>query len=181
VLQIGRSLVRSQLVSVDFSLTKSFRSHYGPGVDSASNRNEYREYFLGGEGCRCVRLTILPSCAVVTKSGNLNFLEPSGSVQACKGTDLPFLLAGGAWSTPRPGRFTPEKDTRYIFYRRLGMQVRKISPHTGIRCNYLPNRSESLYRPSYPGPHSNCTMYCTEQLAVTSHSNGGVSLSNIAQ
>jgi len=26
---------------------KSFRSHYGPGVDSASNRNEYREYFLG--------------------------------------------------------------------------------------------------------------------------------------
>ena len=26
---------------------KSFWSHYGPGVDSASNRNEYQEYFLG--------------------------------------------------------------------------------------------------------------------------------------
>ena len=26
---------------------KSFRLHYGPGVDSASNRNEYQEYFLG--------------------------------------------------------------------------------------------------------------------------------------
>jgi len=26
---------------------KSFRWHYGPGVDSASNRNEYQEYFLG--------------------------------------------------------------------------------------------------------------------------------------
>ena len=26
---------------------KSFRSHYGPGIDSASNRNEYQEYFLG--------------------------------------------------------------------------------------------------------------------------------------
>jgi len=26
---------------------KSFRSHYGPGVNSASNRNEYQEYFLG--------------------------------------------------------------------------------------------------------------------------------------
>ena len=25
----------------------SFRSHYGPGVDSASNRNEYQDYFLG--------------------------------------------------------------------------------------------------------------------------------------
>jgi len=31
-----------------------------------------------------------PSCAVVTKSGNLNFLEPSGPVQACNGTALPF-------------------------------------------------------------------------------------------
>ena len=30
-----------------------------------------------------------PSCAVVTKSRNLNFLEPSGPVQACNGTDLP--------------------------------------------------------------------------------------------
>jgi len=26
---------------------KSFRSHCGPGVDSASNRNEYQEFFLG--------------------------------------------------------------------------------------------------------------------------------------
>jgi len=33
-----------------------------------------------------------PSCAVVTKSGNLNFLEPSGPVQACNGTALPLPL-----------------------------------------------------------------------------------------
>ena len=33
-----------------------------------------------------------PSCAFVTKSGSLNFLEPSGPVQACNGTALPFLL-----------------------------------------------------------------------------------------
>ena len=26
---------------------KSFRSDYGPGVDSVSNRNEYQEHFLG--------------------------------------------------------------------------------------------------------------------------------------
>jgi len=26
---------------------KSFRSHYGRGVDSAFNRNEYQEFFLG--------------------------------------------------------------------------------------------------------------------------------------
>ena len=34
-------------VSGFFIDIKSFRSHYGPGVDSASNRNEYQEYFLG--------------------------------------------------------------------------------------------------------------------------------------
>ena len=45
-----------------------------------------------GKGGRCVRLTTLPpSCAVVMKSGNLNFLEPSGPLHACNGTALPFL------------------------------------------------------------------------------------------
>jgi len=47
----------------NFPLTLSFRSHYGPGVDSASNRNEYQEYFLGRKVGRCVGLTTLPpSC-----------------------------------------------------------------------------------------------------------------------
>jgi hypothetical protein len=35
--------------------------------------------------------TIPPSCAVVKKSGNLNFLETSGPLQACNGTALHFL------------------------------------------------------------------------------------------
>jgi len=35
-----------------------------------------------------------PSCAVVTKSGNLNFLQPSGPVQACNGTALPLNVVG---------------------------------------------------------------------------------------
>ena len=48
--------------------------------------------FPGGKGGRRVRLTTLPpSCAVVMKSGNLNFLESSGPVQACNGTALPFI------------------------------------------------------------------------------------------
>ena len=34
-------------VSGFFIDVKFFRSHYGPGVDSASNRNEYQEFFLG--------------------------------------------------------------------------------------------------------------------------------------
>ena len=34
-------------VSGFFIDMKTFRSHYDPGVDSASNRKEYQEYFLG--------------------------------------------------------------------------------------------------------------------------------------
>ena len=42
------NLVRSQLVLLEFFFDiKSFRLHYGPGVDSTSNRNEYQEHFLG--------------------------------------------------------------------------------------------------------------------------------------
>jgi len=35
-------------VSLEFFIDVILRPHYGPGVDSASNRNEYQEYFLGG-------------------------------------------------------------------------------------------------------------------------------------
>jgi len=42
----------------------SYQPHYGPGVDSASNRIEYQKYFLGDKGGRCVGLkTLPPSCA----------------------------------------------------------------------------------------------------------------------
>ena len=34
-------------VSGFFIAIKSFQLHYGSGVDSASNINEYQEYFLG--------------------------------------------------------------------------------------------------------------------------------------
>jgi len=34
-------------MSLEFFIDiKSFRSHYDSGIDSASNRNEYQEYFL---------------------------------------------------------------------------------------------------------------------------------------
>ena len=47
-----------------FIVIKSFRSHYGPVVDSDSNRNEYQGHFLGKAD------NLPPSCAVVTKCGN---------------------------------------------------------------------------------------------------------------
>ena len=55
--------------------------HYGPGIDSTSNRNEYHEYFLGGKGCRCVRLTTLPpSCADCLEIWEP---QPSGTLRVC--------------------------------------------------------------------------------------------------
>ena len=58
-----------------------------------------------GKCGRCVRLTTLPPpCAIVIKSGNLNFLEPSGPLQACNGTAFTFcaqgLNPGGWWYFP---------------------------------------------------------------------------------
>jgi hypothetical protein len=49
----------------NFSLTNSFQQqHYDPEVDSASNINEYQEYFLMVKGGRCLGLKNLPlSCA----------------------------------------------------------------------------------------------------------------------
>ena len=79
MLQNGKSLVRSQMVSLEFFIYHNSSDRtMAPGVDSASNRNEYQKHFLGDKGGRCVRLTTSPpSCAVVMKSGNLNPLMPN--------------------------------------------------------------------------------------------------------
>ena len=74
-----------------FHLHHSFRPSYGPWVDSASNRNEYQEYFLGvkaagAQGWQSYRLHV----PMVLKSGNLSLLEHSGPVEACNGIDLTF-------------------------------------------------------------------------------------------
>jgi hypothetical protein len=59
MLQAGRS---RDLVPIRwlFQFTSSFQPHYGPGVDSASKRNEYQESSSGVMGRRHVSLTTLP-------------------------------------------------------------------------------------------------------------------------
>jgi len=81
-LQAGRSRVRFRIASLAFFIDISL-PHYGPGVDSACNRNEYQEYFLGGKGGRCVRLTNLPP----SFSDCLEIWEPHppGIIRACPG------------------------------------------------------------------------------------------------
>jgi hypothetical protein len=62
------------------------------------------------------------------------------------------------WLAPRPGRFTPGKETRYPLYRRLGgpqgpvwTTAENLAP-TRIRSPDRPASSESLYRLIYPDP-----------------------------
>ena len=43
---VNRKVAGSIPDGVMVSLTQSFQPQYCPGVDSASNRNEYQEYFL---------------------------------------------------------------------------------------------------------------------------------------
>jgi hypothetical protein len=61
----------------------SFQLQYGPGVDSAPNKNDYQEYFLGAKCSQCVRLTILPlSCADCLEIWEP---QPAGALRACPG------------------------------------------------------------------------------------------------
>ena len=64
-------------VSGFFIDIKSFRSHHGPGVDSASNINEYREYFVGVK--TAVRLTTYHHPAPLSRNlGTLTSWNPLG-------------------------------------------------------------------------------------------------------
>jgi len=56
---------------------------------SACNRNEYQEYFLGGEGSHCIGLRALPLsgavCLEIWKP------QPPGTLRACPGLCRDFI------------------------------------------------------------------------------------------
>jgi len=87
-----KSRVRFPMVSLEFFMTQSFLPHCGPGVDWASNRNEYQEYFLGDKGGRCVGLTILPP----SHDACLETWEPQnpGTLRVCPVAGLDDLEKG---------------------------------------------------------------------------------------
>jgi hypothetical protein len=82
-LQAGKARVRFPMVSLGIFTDIILPAALWSWVVSASNRNEYLEYFLGAKGGPCVGMTTLPpSCADC-----LEIWEPQhpGHLSACPG------------------------------------------------------------------------------------------------
>jgi len=85
----------------NFSVTKSFRLHYGPQVNSASKRNSTRNIAWGvmaasAYGWQSDHLHVL----IVLKLGSLTLLEPSVPVQAWRGIALILSLCYSSQNNP---------------------------------------------------------------------------------
>jgi len=96
------SYARWQWLSKDllawFSLVYSFTPYYGSGDHSVSDRNEYKEYVVGGKDGRCVGLTSLPSsCEDFLQILKEWISKPSGPVQTCIGIALPVPIGTNRW------------------------------------------------------------------------------------
>jgi hypothetical protein len=90
MLQAGRSWVQA-LMRWIFQLIWPFQPHYGPRVDSASNRNECQESSWGIKDGRRVRLTSLPP------SMSLNISQPYEPPWPITEIALPFYYS---WVMP---------------------------------------------------------------------------------
>ena len=116
---------------------KSLRSHYGPRVDSASNRNEYQEYFLGVKGGRCVRLTTYHYPVPLSRNlGTLSSWNPLGLSRPVMGLLYLFFF------------FMKTNIHFFIISRSVSLRIKNVSDRRcrEIKTNIL--HSVNLFRKS---------------------------------
>jgi len=77
-------------------LTQSFQPHCGPRVDSASNRNEHQEYFLGCKDGQCVWLTTF-MCWLSWNLGASPSWNPQGLSRDCFTFGFTLLCGKPGW------------------------------------------------------------------------------------
>jgi hypothetical protein len=142
-------------IPMNFQFTQSFQPHYGPGVDSASNRNEYQEYFWVVKGGLLARKAhdLTAICEpIIQKMWEPRCLIPLWASTACcrdncTSTDI-MKLCPSIWLEQliKP-RKTSSKDSRCLlrylnrappntrsdYYRHASLLYRLISMNGWIR------------------------------------------------
>ena len=84
MLQAGRLRVQFLMRSLGIFIDLKLPATQDPGVDSATNRNEYQEYLLGGKSGWYVGLISLPpEC--------LEILGAYGALKACDGIEFIYI------------------------------------------------------------------------------------------
>ena len=89
-----------------------------------------------------------PSCAVVRTSGSLNFLEPSGPVQACNGNALTFYSTLNNLIALRGSAVSPSH--RGALHKRAALyEISNFSRVVTLRSSYKITKSPTSYSACY--------------------------------